>query len=65
MLESFYISERFFTKDEISAFKEKHGFDLKEIEYSSTTGEIDFSVKEEKDFLLENGYPKILARFFA
>ena len=64
-IESYYISEKYFTESEIKSFKEKYNYDLKEIEYSSTVGEIDFSQKDEKEFLLQKGYPKILARFFA
>lgn len=64
-MEKYYISERFFTTDEIKTFKEKHNYHIKEIEYSSSIGEINFSEKEEKEFLLQKGYPKILARFFA
>ena len=65
MLETFYISETYFTLEEIKNFKEKFGYDIKEIDYTSATGEIDFTKKDEKEFLLSKGYPKILARFFA
>ena len=61
----YYISERFFTFEEIKMFKLKFGYDIKEIDYMSLNGEIDFSTKDEKEFLLKNGFPKILARFFA
>lgn len=64
MLEKIYISEKFFTEDELKAFREKFGHDIKEISYSSKS-EIDFSELEEKKYLLENGHPMILARFFA
>lgn len=64
-INKYYISERFFTPEEIKVFKEKHGYNIKEIYYSSFEGEIDFSDKDEKEFLMENGFPRILARFFA
>jgi len=64
-VKQYYISERFFTKEEIKEFEATHGYDLKEIDYASATGEIDFSISDEKSFLLEKGYPKISARFFA
>ncbi len=63
MIETFYISERFFTKDEIETFYKNFGYQIKDISYSSTGGEIDFSSKIEKEFLLKYGTPKILARF--
>ncbi len=63
MIETFYISERFFSKDEIEIFYKNFGYQIKEILYSSTGDEIDFSSKSEKDFLLKYGTPKILARF--
>ena len=63
-MEVIFISEKYFTPDEIKSFKERHNYDIKEIKYTSSS-EIDFSNKEEKDFLLQKGYPKILARFFA
>lgn len=65
MIEIIYISERFFTQEEIYSFRKKFGYDLKEIYYSSSDSEIDFSKKVERDFLLEKGFPMILARFFA
>lgn len=61
--QKFYISERFFTPQERKEFKEKHGYEVTEIYYMSAIGEIDFSDKEEKDFLMKYGTPKILARF--
>lgn len=64
MLKKYYISESFFTDVELKDFRKKFGFDLKNISYSSTNGEIDFSDKAEKDYLLKNGHPRILARFF-
>ncbi len=60
---SYNISERFFSKEEIKLFEKVHGYKLTEIEYTSSHGEIDFSVKEEKEFLMKYGTPKILARF--
>lgn len=64
MLKTYYISSRFFSEKELQNFKDKYGNELTEISYSSTS-EIDFSNSSEKKFLLENGYPMILARFFA
>lgn len=64
-METFLISEDYFTDLEIRLFREKHNYDLKEIEYTSSEGEIDFSDDDEKCFLLDKGYPKISARFFA
>lgn len=63
-METFFISEKYFTPEELKAFKEQHKYDIKDIDYTSTK-EIDFTEKEEKAFLLQKGYPKILARFFA
>lgn len=65
MLKTYFISERFFTKEEITSFKEKHGYDIKDISYSSIEGEIDFSEPHEKEFLLKEGFPKISDRFFS
>ena len=65
IIEKFYISNQNFTSEEINSFYEKFGYHLKDIDYSSADGEIDFSAKDEKEFLLLKGYPKILARFFA
>jgi len=62
-METIYISEKYFTTEELKAFKEQHNYDLKEIKYSTTNGEIDFSKQEEKEFLFKYGVPKILARF--
>jgi hypothetical protein len=62
-MKTFYISEKHFTHTEIETFKAQHNYNIKDIEYVSLI-EIDFSQKEEKDFLLKKGYPKILARFF-
>lgn len=64
-LQQFYISEKNFSTEELLAFKEKHGYEIREIDYASSSGEIDFSDLDEKTFLLERGYPKILERFFA
>lgn len=58
-----YISTKFFTKEELKAFKEKHGYQVTEISYVSSSGEIDMSQKEEKEFLMKYGAPRILARF--
>lgn len=60
-----FISNRFFTAEELELFKSKFGYCITEISYFSTIGEIDFSNQDEKDFLFANGYPKISARFFA
>lgn len=65
MLAKFFISERFFTKEELEVFEKRHGYKVSEISYSSIKGEIDFSNSEEKEFLLREGFPMILARFFA
>lgn len=65
MLQTIFISQKYFTKEELSLFSEKFGYQINEISYSSSGGEIDFSNENEKIFLLEKGYPKILARFFA
>ncbi len=64
MLKTYYISAIFFTEVELKEFSEKFGNELTEISYSSKS-EINFSDLKEKAFLLENGYPMILARFFA
>ncbi len=64
MKDKIRISKRFFTNEELKKFKEKHGYDVTEISYASSK-EIDFSVPDEKEFLMNNGFPKILARFFA
>jgi len=63
MLKTFYISERFFTKEEITSFRKEHGYDIKEISYSCES-EIDFSDEDGKQYLFKEGHPKILARFF-
>ena len=63
MIKTFYISERFFTNEEITSFRKEHGYDIKEISYASSEGEIDMSIQEQKEFLLKYGTPKILARF--
>lgn len=65
MIRTFYISERFFTKEELTSFRKVHDYDIKEISYSSVEGEIDFSIADQKEFLLKEGFPKILERFFA
>lgn len=63
-MKTIYISEKHFSPEEIKTFKAKHNYNLKDIEYTAHD-EIDFSQKAEKEFLLEKGYPKILARFFS
>lgn len=63
MIQTFFISERFFTKEELDSFRKEHDYDIKEISYSSVEGEIDFSIADQKQFLLKYGTPKILARF--
>lgn len=63
MIKTIFISERFFTKEELDSFRKNHGYDVKEISYSSVEGEIDMSTSEQKEFLLKYGTPKILARF--
>lgn len=65
MIEKIFISERFFTSEELKEFEQKHGYKVTEISYSSVNGEIDFSISEEKEFLMREGFPMILARFFA
>ena len=65
MIKTIFISERYFTKEELDSFRINHGYEIKEISYSSSEGEIDFNVKDQKKFLLKEGYPKILARFFS
>lgn len=60
----FYISERFFTENELTHFEKKHRYKISDIKYAAEA-EIDFSSENEKNFLLEKGYPKIHARFFA
>jgi hypothetical protein len=62
MIKTFYISERFFTEQELTSFREAHGYDIKEISYSSYQEE-DFSLSDQKEFLFKFGTPKILARF--
>lgn len=61
----YYISERFFTSEELKEFEQRHGYKVTEISYSSVNGEVDFSNPEEKAFLMKEGFPMILARFFA
>ena len=63
MIKKIFISERFFTKEELDLFRSEHGYDIKEISYSNTEGEIDMSTPEQKEFLLKYGTPMILARF--
>lgn len=63
MLKIFYISKSFFTVQEMDNFKDKFGYSISEISYSSSV-EIDFSKKEEKEFLFHKGYPIISARFY-
>lgn len=62
MIKSYFISKKDFTEEELSQFIVNYGYKIEEIFYSSEI-EIDFSNKDEKDFLLKNGVPKILARF--
>lgn len=64
MLNEYYISNISFTSDELLEFKLKYKYEVSEILYVAHS-EIDFSNTDEKDFLLQKGYPKILARFFA
>ncbi|MCO5248730.1 MAG: hypothetical protein M9887_07280 [Chitinophagales bacterium] len=64
-LQTFYISKRFLSEKELNDFYQKHAYQVTEISYTSSVGEIDFSKPEEKHFLMQKGYPKILARFFA
>lgn len=63
MLAKFFISERFFTKEELEVFEKRHGYKVSEIHYMSSSGEIDCSDPEEKDFIMKYGIPRILARF--
>ena len=63
MLEKHYISERYFTDEEIKEFKAKFDYEVSSIYYASKF-EIDFSNADEKEYLLKQGYPRILARFF-
>lgn len=65
MIEKIFISERFFTSEELKEFEQRHGYKVTEISYSSVNGEVDFSIPEEKEFLMREGFPMILARFFA
>lgn len=65
MLEKIYISDQFFTIQELEKFEQNFGYKISSIYYSSSADEIDFSNEIEKTFLMEKGYPKILARFFA
>lgn len=60
---TYHISARFFTEEELALFEKIHNYKVTEISYVSSGREIDFSAKEEKDFLLKYGTPKILARF--
>lgn len=60
----FFISERFFSSEELEQFEKTHGYKVTEIGYMCAN-EIDFSDSEEKEFLMKEGFPKILARFFA
>lgn len=62
-METYYISKKFFTKEELTNFKDKFGYEIFEIDYTSSVGEIDFSESSEKEFLFKYGIPKILARF--
>ena len=64
MLQKYFISKRFFTEEELTIFRERHQYDVFEISYTCSHGEIDMSVPEEKEFLMKNGHPRILARFF-
>lgn len=58
-----YISERFFTSEELKTFERRHGYAVTTIGYMCSSGEIDFSEPEEKAFLMKYGIPRILARF--
>lgn len=62
-LERYYISERFFTKEELELFEKTHGYKVTEGWYMSSQGEIDCSDPEEKAFIMKYGIPRILARF--
>lgn len=64
VLEKYYKSPRFFSEKEIEKFKLDFGYDISKIEYTAKE-EIDFSNASEREFLLNNGLPKISARFFA
>lgn len=64
MSDKYSISKQFFTKDEISLFKKKHGITFDDLAHDAKLKNldlsiIDFSNKEEKEFLLEYGAPKI------
>lgn len=63
MVEKIFISAKFFTREELQEFKKRHGYEVTEISYACKE-EIDFSQPEEKEFLMREGFPKILARFF-
>lgn len=63
MLEKIFISARFFTPKELQEFEEKHGYKVTEVWYMCSTGEIDCSEPEEKEFIMKYGIPRILARF--
>jgi hypothetical protein len=64
VLQKFYISELFFTKEELKSFFERYGYNITEIYYSSIS-KIDFSKQDEKEFLFKEGISRILARFYA
>ena len=64
MAEKIFKSARFFTQEEFQEFKKRHGYEVTEISYACNK-EIDFSQPEEKEFLMREGFPMILARFFA
>lgn len=64
MSNKYSISKQFFTKDEISLFEKMHRYTFNDLEGAAKTKDIDlssvdFSNKEEKEFLLKNGAPKI------
>lgn len=63
MIEKIFISERFFTSEELKKFEQRHGYKVTEISYSSVNGEIDCADPEEKEFIMKYGIPRILARF--
>ena len=63
-MNTYSISTIFFTSAELKFFKDKFGYNVNDIFYSSDE-EIDMSLSEEKDFLFKEGIPRILARFYA
>lgn len=59
----YYISERFFTSEELKEFEQRHGYKVSEVYYVCSTGEINCADPEEKEFIMKYGIPRILARF--